>query len=55
MESFGYPTVYTQVKNLKIWTTTFLDSKFILSIINFHPMVRWGGFDKINVHKVYNL
>jgi SOS-response transcriptional repressor LexA len=23
--------------------------------IHFDPMIRWGGLDKINVHKVYDL
>jgi dynactin complex subunit len=53
MASFGY--CKHKLKNFKICTTTFLNSKFILSQINFDSIVRWGGLDKINVHRIYNL
>ncbi len=45
MASFGYPK--HKKKNFIIYTTTIQSSFWIK--INFDPIVRWGGLDKINV------
>jgi hypothetical protein len=53
MASFGYPK--PKQKNFKICTTIKFGIQCSLWVkINLDPIVKWGGLNKINVHKVYN-
>ncbi len=52
MVFFGYPK--HKQKTLKFaWKHFGIQSSFWVKM-NFDPMVRWRGLDKINVHIVYN-
>jgi hypothetical protein len=53
MVFFGYPK--HKQKALKFAWQHFGTQSSLLIEINFNPMVKWRGLDKINVHIVYNL
>jgi hypothetical protein len=56
MTSFGYSKkIKIKIKNLEfIWQYFGNQSSFWVKV-NFDPITRWRGLDKINVHKIYNL
>jgi hypothetical protein len=53
MVFFGYPK--HKLKTLKFAWQPFGTQSLLWVKINFDPMVKWKGLDKINVHIVYNL
>jgi hypothetical protein len=53
MASFGYPK--HKFKKLEFAQQHFWTQSSFWVKINFHPMVRWRGLGKINVHKIYNV
>jgi hypothetical protein len=52
MASFGYHK--HKLKTWKFAQHFWIQNSFWVKI-NFYPIVKWWGLDKINVHKVYNL
>jgi hypothetical protein len=53
MAFFGYPK--HKQKTLEFAQQRFGTQSLFWIKINFDPTVRWGGLDRINIHKVYNL
>jgi hypothetical protein len=51
MASFGQPK--HKQKNLEFAQQHFGTQSSLWVKINFDPMVRWGGLNKINIHTVY--
>jgi hypothetical protein len=52
MASFGY--LKHNQKTLKFAQHFWTHNSFWVQI-HFDPMIKWGGLNQINVHKVYNL
>jgi len=58
LKSWFHPlaNLNTSKRNLKICTTTKFGIQSSLWVkINLDPTIKWGGLNKINVHRVYNL